>query len=120
MFTMSDFARTFNPAGTGTATVGSDHAWGNHMMVVGGSVTLSDFYGVNTANGTPFPTLVQNGPDDADNGTTARGRWVPTTSIEQYAGTLAKWFGVTPTDLPFVFPNIGNFPNNRDLGFMLP
>ncbi len=120
MFTMSDFARTFNPAGSGTATVGSDHAWANHMMVVGGAVTASDFYGVNTANGTPFPTLVQNGPDDADNGTSARGRWIPTTSIEQYAGTLAKWFGVTATDLPFVFPNIGNFPNNRDLGFMMP
>jgi uncharacterized protein (DUF1501 family) len=118
-FTMSDFARTFNPAGTGAATVGSDHAWGNHMMVIGGAVTLSDFYGVNTSNGTPFPTIVQNGPDDADNGTSARGRWIPTTSIEQYAGTLAKWFGVTTADLPTVFPNIGNFPTNRDLGFLV-
>jgi uncharacterized protein (DUF1501 family) len=117
-FTMSDFSRTFNPAGTGTATVGSDHAWGNHMMVIGGAVTNSDFYGVNTGNGTPFPTLVQNGPDDADSGTAARGRWIPTTSIEQYAGTIAKWFGVTATDLPIVFPNIGNFPTNRDLGFL--
>jgi uncharacterized protein (DUF1501 family) len=117
MFTMSDFARTFNPAGTG-ATVGSDHAWGNHMMVIGGAVTLSDFYGVNNASGTPFPIIVQNGPDDADNGTAARGRWIPTTSIEQYAGTLAKWFGVTAADLPIVFPNIGNFPTNRDLGFL--
>jgi uncharacterized protein (DUF1501 family) len=117
-FTMSDFNRTFNPAGSGQGSVGSDHAWGNHMMVFGGAVTLSDFYGVNTANGTPFPTIVQNGPDDADNGTSARGRWIPTTSVEQYAGTLAKWFGVTAADLPTVFPNIANFPNNRDLGFL--
>jgi uncharacterized protein (DUF1501 family) len=117
-FTMSDFCRTFNPAGTGAATVGSDHAWGNHMMVLGGGITTSDFYGVNTSNGTPFPTLVQNGPDDADSGTSARGRWIPTTSIEQYAATLAKWFGVTDADLPTVFPNIGNFPTNRDLGFL--
>lgn len=118
-FTMSDFARTFNPAGTGAAVVGSDHAWGNHMMVFGGAITSSDFYGVNTTNGTPFPTLVQNGPDDADSGTSARGRWIPTTSIEQYAGTLAKWFGVTDADLPTVFPNIANFPTNRDLGFLV-
>ncbi len=118
-FTLSDFNRTFNPAGSG-GTVGSDHAWGNHMFVIGGSVAASDFYGVNTSNGTPFPTLVQNGPDDADNGTSARGRWIPTTSIEQYAGTLAKWYGVTPTDMPFVFPKINNFPTNQDLGFMLP
>jgi uncharacterized protein (DUF1501 family) len=119
LFTMSDFNRTFNPAGSG-GTVGSDHAWGNHMFVIGGSVMAADFYGVNTSNGTPFPTLVQNGPDDADSGTSARGRWIPTTSVEQYAGTLAKWFGVTPTDMPFVFPKIGNFPTNQDLGFMLP
>ncbi len=117
-FTMSDFARTFNPAGSGSGSVGSDHAWANHMMVFGGAVTTSDFYGVNTSNGTPFPTLVQNGPDDSDSGTSARGRWIPTTSIEQYTGTLAKWFGVSAADLPFVFPNIGNFPTNRDLGFL--
>jgi uncharacterized protein (DUF1501 family) len=119
LFTMSDFNRTFNPAGSG-GTVGSDHAWGNHMFVIGGSVAGSNFYGVNTSNGTPFPTLVQNGPDDADSGTNARGRWIPTTSVEQYAATLAKWFGVTPADMPFVFPKINNFPTNQDLGFLLP
>lgn len=59
-FTMADFSRTFNPAGTG-AGVGSDHAWGNHHLVIGGGITASDFYGVNTTNGTPFPTLTFNG-----------------------------------------------------------
>ncbi len=115
-FTMSDFNRTFNPGGAGT-NVGSDHAWANHQFVIGDAVLGGDFYGMNTSNGTPFPTLVQNGPDDADSGGNARGRWIPTTSVEQYAGTLAKWFGLENADMSYVFPNINNF-QTTDLGFM--
>jgi uncharacterized protein (DUF1501 family) len=114
-FTMTDFNRTFNPGGSG-ANVGSDHAWGNHQFVIGDAVVGGDFYGMNTTNGTPFPTLVQNGPDDADT-TSARGRWIPTTSVEQYAGTLASWFGLEAADIPYVFPNMSNFPMTN-LGFM--
>ena len=117
-FTLSDFSRTFNPAGSGAA-VGSDHAWANHLFVVGGAVTASDFYGVATSNGTPYPSLVMNGPDDADTGTGARGRWIPTTSVEQYAATLARWYGLQDADMPIVFPNLGNF-SNTNLGFMQP
>jgi uncharacterized protein (DUF1501 family) len=116
LFTMTDFGRTFNPAGTGAA-VGSDHAWGNHLFVIGGSVLGGDFYGVNTSNGTPFPSLVFNGPDDADSGTNARGRWIPTTSVDQYAATMARWFGLAENNMAAVFPNIGNF-GNSNLGFM--
>jgi uncharacterized protein (DUF1501 family) len=116
-FTITDFSRTFNPGGSG-ANVGTDHAWGNHQFIVGGSVLGGDFYGMNTTNGTPFPTLVQNGPDDSDS-SNARGRWIPTTSVEQYAGTLAKWFGLETADVPYVFPNMGNF-SVTDLGFMAP
>jgi uncharacterized protein (DUF1501 family) len=115
-FWMTDFNRTFNPAGSG-GSVGSDHAWGNHLIVVSGAVTASDFYGINTSNGTPFPTLSFNGPDDADSGSGARGRWIPTTSVEQYAATLAKWFGLPQTDMPSVFPKITNF-SVWDLGFL--
>lgn len=117
-FTMSDFSRTFNPASSG-AIVGSDHAWGNHNFVVGGGITASDFYGINTTNGTPFPSLVFNGPDDADSGTGARGRWIPTTSVEQFAATLARWYGLPDANLPSVFPKITNFANTN-LGFMQP
>jgi uncharacterized protein (DUF1501 family) len=117
-FTMSDFSRTFNPASSG-ANVGSDHAWAGYHFVVGGGVTASDFYGINTTNGTPFPSLVFNGPDDADSGTGARGRWIPTTSIEQYAATLSRWYGLPDADLPTVFPKIANF-TNTNLGFMQP
>jgi uncharacterized protein (DUF1501 family) len=117
-FTMSDFSRTFNPASTG-ANVGSDHAWGGYHFVVGGGVTASDFYGINTSNGTPFPSLVFNGPDDADSGSGARGRWIPTTSIEQYAATLSRWYGLPDANLVTVFPKIANF-TNTNLGFMQP
>jgi uncharacterized protein (DUF1501 family) len=117
-FTLSDFNRTFNPAGSG-ATVGSDHAWGNHMFVIGGSVVGGDFFGMNTTNGTPFPTLTMGtaGPDDTNSGTGSRGRWIPTTSVEQYAATLARWYGLAPADQTAVFPNIGNFASSN-LGFL--
>ncbi len=117
-FTMADFSRTFNPASTG-AIVGSDHAWANYHFVVGGGITAADFYGINTTNGTPFPSLVFNGPDDADSGTGARGRWIPTTSVEQYAATLARWYGLPDANLASVFPKIPNFANTN-LGFMQP
>jgi uncharacterized protein (DUF1501 family) len=113
-FTMSDFNRTFNPSGSGSG-VGTDHAWGGHHLVMGGAVRGGDFYGRPTSNGTFFPTLVTNGPDDAD----IRGRFIPSTSVEQYAGTLSKWFGLSDADVPIAFPNAANFPV-MDLGFMTP
>jgi uncharacterized protein (DUF1501 family) len=114
-FTLSDFGRTFNPTGSG-ATVGSDHAWGNHMFVIGGSVAGGNFYGNQRpgGGGDYYPTLVKGGPDDADGGTAPRGRWIPTTSVEQYANTFAKWFGL-PQDaatLEATFPNLNNFPTS--------
>lgn len=108
-FTMSDFSRTFAPAGTGPDT-GTDHAWGGHQFVMGGAVRGGDFYG-------RFPTLALNGPDDTDRGGGARGRWIPGTSVDQLASTLALWFGVAPAALPGVLPNIGRFPT-ANLGFL--
>jgi uncharacterized protein (DUF1501 family) len=113
MFTLSDFGRTLQPAGTGTGVVGSDHAWGNHHLVVGGAVRGGDFYGVAGPAGTVFPVLQLGGPSDTD----SRGRWIPTASVEQYAATLASWYGVSGADLSIVFPNIGRF-TTADLGFM--
>jgi uncharacterized protein (DUF1501 family) len=112
-FTLSDFGRTLQPAGTGANVVGSDHAWGNHHFVIGGAVRGGDFYGVTGPGGTMFPVLQLSGPSDTDN----RGRWIPTASVEQYAATLASWYGVSQADLPLVFPNIGRFTSS-DLGFM--
>jgi uncharacterized protein (DUF1501 family) len=93
-FTLSDFSRTLQP----DSTSGSDHAWGSHHLIMGAGVTGGDFYGT-------FPNLALGGPDDA----TGEGRWVPTTSLDQYAATLAQWFGVAAADLPTIFPNLANF-----------
>jgi uncharacterized protein (DUF1501 family) len=123
-FTLSDFNRTLNPAGSGAA-VGSDHAWGNHMLVMGGAVNGGNFYGSRRKDGTGdyFPTLTQGGPDDTDGGTAPRGRWIPTTSTEQYVARLARWFGLPQdaTTLETVFPNLDNFPTTHEaLDFMAP
>jgi uncharacterized protein (DUF1501 family) len=111
-FTMSDFSRTLNPAGSGS-NVGSDHAWAGHHFVLGGAVAGGNFYGRPTSNGSIFPTLVNSGPDDVS----TRGRFVPTVSVEMYAATLGRWFGLTEQQIPLVFPFIGNFPTSN-LGFM--
>lgn len=103
-FTLSDFGRTFQPAGSG-GIVGSDHAWGNHHLVMGGSVFGGDFYGVPGKNGTVFPTLQLSGPDDTD----TRGRWIPTSSVDQYAATFARWFDVGASDINTIFPQLSHF-----------
>ena len=109
-FTMSDFGRTLQPAGSGTAIVGTDHAWGNHQLIVGGSVLGHTIYGA-------YPTLVLGGPDDTDGGSNPRGRWIPTTSVEQYAATLATWYGLSSADLAAVFPLLDHF-STPNLGFL--
>jgi uncharacterized protein (DUF1501 family) len=109
-FTMSDFGRTLQPAGTGVNAVGTDHAWGNHQLIVGGSVLGHTLYGT-------YPTLALGGPDDTDGGSNPRGRWIPTTSVEQYAATLATWYGLSSADLATVFPLIGRFATPT-LGFL--
>lgn len=101
-FTLSEFSRTLEPGSNG----GSDHAWGSHQLILGGAVQGNQVYGT-------FPTLALGGPDDADQ----NGRWIPTTALDQYAATLATWFGVSATNLPSVFPNLANFPTSN-LGFM--
>jgi uncharacterized protein (DUF1501 family) len=111
-FTMSDFSRTLNPAGTG-GNAGTDHAWAGHHLVMGDAVAGGNFYGRPTANGSIFPTLVNNGPDDVSN----RGRFVPTVSVDMYAATMARWFGLTDAEMSLVFPSINNFPTSN-LGFM--
>lgn len=109
-FTLSDFGRTLQPAGSGAA-VGSDHAWGNHHLIMGGAVRGNRLFGT-------YPTLALGGPDDTDGGSSPRGRWIPTTSVEQFAATLATWYGLSSSDLTAVFPLIGRFAT-PDLGFMM-
>lgn len=101
-FTMSDFARTLQPNSNG----GSDHGWGSHHFVVGGSVQGNRMYGT-------YPTLALGGPDDSS----SNGRWIPSTATVQYASTLAQWFGVDASQLGQVFPTLSGFSTTK-LGFM--
>jgi uncharacterized protein (DUF1501 family) len=101
-FTLSEFSRTLEPGSSG----GSDHAWGGHQLILGGAVKGNAIYG-------KFPTLTLGGPDDADQ----NGRFIPTTALDQYATTLATWFGVSPANLPSIFPNLVNF-STGNLGFL--
>ena len=125
-FTASDFGRTMT-ANNG----GSDHGWGGHHFVVGGAVDGGKFYGNGcgfsgqSANyglvmpslhnpttpdyNTPSPNL--NDPGDG------YGRIIPTTSVDQYAATLAKWYGLSDSDIALLFPNLSNF-NTKYLTFV--
>ena len=116
-FTASDFGRSMT-----TNNGGTDHGWGSHHFVLGGAVQGGKFYGngcgfaaqsnfgvvmpslVNptpSSYGVPSPNL--NDPGDGN------GRIIPTTSVDQYAATLAHWFGLSASDINLIFPNLSNF-----------
>lgn len=98
-FTTSDFGRTLTSNGDGT-----DHGWGSHQFIMGGAVQGGEIYG-------SFPELIIGGADDA-----GEGRIIPTTSMDQYAATLANWYGLPGANFGDVFPNLMHF-NSVDLGF---
>ena len=100
-FTASDFGRTLTANSDGT-----DHGWGSHHIVVGGAVNGQDMYG-------QYPVIGSNQANDM-----GAGRLIPTTSVEQYAGTLARWFGLSNSQVKEVFPNFGNFGTDPYLTFM--
>jgi uncharacterized protein (DUF1501 family) len=100
-FTTSDFGRTLTSNGDG-----SDHGWGGHQLIMGGAVKGQDIYG-------KMPEIVIEGPQDS-----GRGRIIPSTAVDQYSATLAKWYGLSDSDMSEVFPNLQNF-NSQDLGFMI-
>ncbi len=99
LFTASDFGRTLT-----SNSRGSDHAWGSNQLVVGGAVNGKRIFG-------QYPSLALN-PDSGPELNpldTGRGRFIPTTSCDQFFAELALWLGVSPSNLPLVLPNIGNF-----------
>lgn len=99
-FTQSDFGRTLTSNGDGT-----DHGWGGNQIVVGDAVVGGRLYG-------SYPLLAIDGPEDVGG-----GRMIPSTAADQYAATLAAWFGIADADLDVVAPNLANFPV-RNLGFL--
>ena len=101
-FTGSDFGRTLQ-----SNDDGSDHGWGSMHFVMGGAVNGQRFYGAP-------PAIGNNTADDV-----GQGRLLPTIAVDQYASTLANWFGVSAGNMPTVLPNIGNYnPSTWNLGFV--
>ncbi len=103
-FTISDFGRTLTSNGNGT-----DHAWGGNVMMMGGKVKGGQIYG-------QYPSLALGSVLDVNNGVL-----LPTTSTDEYFAELARWFGVSNTDLPDIFPNLRNFYSvgaTPPIGFM--
>ena len=97
-FTASDFGRTLASNGDG-----SDHGWGSHHFVVGGAIRGATFYG------TPPPVSVGSTAAAQDQWHVGQGRLLPTTSVDQYAATLARWFGVADNELAGILPNLRHF-----------
>lgn len=107
-FTQSDFGRTFAP----NLSNGTDHAWGNHQLVMGGAVQGRQTYGI-------YPELRLGGPDDVgEDEWELQGRWIPTSSVEQYAATFLSWFGARDRQLDSILPNLANYGDQRTLGFL--
>ena len=104
-FFVSEFARTLTSNGNGT-----DHAWGGNMLVMGDAVNGGQIFGT-------YPSL-ELGTDIELGG----GVLIPSTSCDEYFAELALWFGVMPSDLATIFPNIGNFYDTNSgvmpLGFL--
>jgi uncharacterized protein (DUF1501 family) len=99
-FTASDFGRTLSSNGNG-----SDHGWGGHQFVMGGAVQGGRYYGT-------APKISVTSDDQV-----GQGRLLPSSSVDQYAATMARWFGVSATEMRAIFPNLGNF-SNTNLGFL--
>lgn len=131
-FTASDFGRTLASNGDG-----ADHGWGNHHFIAGGAVNGKQIYGTpqsvsisndsKNAGTAAFPYDPNSPWINCYDGHVGQGRLIPTTSVDQYGGTLAKWFGVSASDLPGILPNLKNFGGTvngvaypQDMGFMAP
>ncbi|MGK0184270.1 MAG: hypothetical protein ACI9R3_000036 [Verrucomicrobiales bacterium] len=100
-FTCSDFGRTLRSNGRGT-----DHAWGGNQMVFGTPVDGGKVVST-TMRPSGYPSLVLDGPQDVGRG----GRLVPTTATDEFFGELLAWFGVSPTSMDSVLPNLSSFYN---------
>ncbi|MEM0895291.1 MAG: DUF1501 domain-containing protein [Verrucomicrobiota bacterium] len=110
--THSDFNRTFTPNGNVAGSSGSDHGWGGHHIVMGGGVKGGNVYGY-------YHDLQVTGQFDVNNIAGSRGRWIPTTSVDQFSAPLASWLGIDTgaggsipgSEMATIFPNLERFAN---------
>jgi uncharacterized protein (DUF1501 family) len=87
----SDFSRTL----TANSSEGSDHAWGGHYFMMGGSVKGGQVFG-------NYPSdITASGPYNI-----GRGRLIPTLSWESIINPMVQWMGVDKEeDLNYCMPN---------------
>ncbi len=114
-FTASDFSRTFTSNGP-NPDGGTDHAWGSHMVVAGGPVIGGKIYG-------HFPALKVGDQVGSIDASRSRGRWIPSTAVDQYSSVIARWFGVENSAMAEIFPNLSRFDDpftstTPNLGFL--
>jgi uncharacterized protein (DUF1501 family) len=115
-FTASDFNRSFTPNSSDPLKAGSDHAWGSHVMVMGGSVRGGNLYG-------HFPSLKTGAAEGSIDTNSGRGDWIPDISVDQYSAVLARWMGAGSNELETIFPNLSRFDDpwsvsSTNLGFL--
>lgn len=95
--TLSDFGRTLGNNGDGT-----DHAWAGNNLIMGGGIDGGRLLGA-------LPDMSLGGASDIGSGSSAKGRLIPTTAVDQVLASAASWVGVPDPDMPAIFPNIANF-----------
>ena len=93
LFSASDFGRTLVSNGDG-----SDHGWGSHHIVAGGTVQGRDIHG-------RFPVTALGSADDIGS-----GRLLPSTSVTELAANLGGWMGLSRGEQEAVLPGLGEFP----------
>ncbi len=67
------------------------------ILSIGGAVKGRDIYG-------QFPVVAIGTNEDA-----GQGRFIPTTSVDQYAASFARWMGLSDAQLADVLPNLQYF-----------
>lgn len=92
-FSQSDFGRTPTINANGT-----DHGWGGHCFVMGTPIRGGRLVG----------TIPEFG---VDTGKMVYNLLIPDYSVEQYASNLARWFGLTRSQISDVLPNLERFEN---------
>ncbi len=101
LFTASDFGRTLTSNGDG-----SDHGWGRITSRWETRYEVA----ISMAHFLKLPSIP---PEDV-----RQGNLLPSTSVDQYAATFARWLGVSDSSMPAVLPNIVNF-SQRYVDFLL-
>ena len=82
---------------------------GNDRQIDNIEFNVSDIGRSKAFYGSAPPVSITNTAAPEDQWHVGQGRLLPSTSVDQYAATLAKWFGVADNEMAGVLPNITHF-----------